>query len=803
MKSTTTTTSILDDMVYYTVKSMKTQLNKNGEEKKAFYPPNKWEELTKEMMNESYKDKYGLVKWVDKKHKVRCILTGKVNNITVYDFDNLETYERMTTEHPELEKCFKVKTRKGYHIYFNYNEKAKQTTNAFDEYEGIDIRNDGGMVFAPPTTYNLLDKTECKYELIGGELIDVPDYLIDNLKSVKAEKSRNEKQTKINIKEVLQDKIKYESTDKDFDKIKLGIENGLLNKKASVNDGTFGESYDDWRDVGLALYTSFDSKGYELFKMFSELNKKKYDEAYTKSTWKSFKPTDKSNKIGLGSLFFFMKEKDETLYNELFYKKKYKDETEREVDELCKSILKEPTDFLFAKLFVKLYGKFFKCEDIDKKKVWYFNENNIWIEEGTTPIRLKLSNEISKELKKRLEEVEKDYELEQDEKRKEQLKKLLIGYKANIVKLQNTCNKNNITREIMDEILDTKFSENMNKQYYLLPLKNKKVLDLRTMEVNERTIEHKFSYECNFDIVELKEEDKTYANEYYSSLFCDNETTKQAFLDLIKTALTGKPMRNINFFLGSGSNGKSLLFKVLKTGLTCAAMDTISKDVILKKKSNSHLNTELEKTEKCRVGIFSELSEDDKLNEKTIKEITGDDGIDLRAIQKTNRTIEPTSTLFIITNEMPDFKSEKAINKRLVMFPMNNVFQTNTKIKDELLGKLDILFTYLLQNGNIVDELTMSEEMVYLTKNTIDDNEKDYLKEFITERITILTEQAHHTKIKRDDFIQSYYEYCSRKQYYIKKLTVNKFSRIMNERFGITIDKNAKYELITWKIEEE
>jgi len=130
---------------------------------------------------------------------------------------------------------------------------------------------------------------------------------------------------------------------------------------------------------------------------------------------------------------------------------------------------------------------------------------------------------------------------------------------------------------------------------------------------------------------------------------------------------------------------------------------------------------------------------------------------------------------------------------------MNNVFPTNNTKKDEILSKLDVLFTYLLKNGKIVDELELSDEMKYLKEDVIENNEKDYLKEFIDERV--IREEGE--KIKRDEFICMYKEVCSRNKYRIKDFTNTKFSKDLKAKYGIECDTNKKYLNIRWKIESD
>jgi len=55
--------------------------------------------------------------------------------------------------HPELKEYKTIQTNKGFHIWFKFDPDFKTTTDGFSDYEGVDIRNQGGVVFCPPTTY--------------------------------------------------------------------------------------------------------------------------------------------------------------------------------------------------------------------------------------------------------------------------------------------------------------------------------------------------------------------------------------------------------------------------------------------------------------------------------------------------------------------------------------------------------------------------------------------------------------------------------------------------------------------------
>lgn len=78
-----------------------------------------------------------------------AITTGKESNLTVIDFDTKN--DDMLSELMAACPTYCVETKKGYHLYYQYQDDPilKQGTERFSH--GVDVRSDGGLVFAPPT----------------------------------------------------------------------------------------------------------------------------------------------------------------------------------------------------------------------------------------------------------------------------------------------------------------------------------------------------------------------------------------------------------------------------------------------------------------------------------------------------------------------------------------------------------------------------------------------------------------------------------------------------------------------------
>ena len=363
---------INDNFVCFTFSGISTFMNSKGEEKKKPMGMPKHAEINKD----------NFLEYCNSNHKAAAIITGKMSNITVIDFDDKECYETMATKYPDLKKYRTIKTNKGYHIYCKYDPNIISTTDALSTYPKVDIRNDGGIIFCSPTQYKLQDGSIVKYEDIGGEILPIPEIIMSDIKADKFIKKSSpshccdksdidgwdedgcwckncnfkfqpfhfDTQAKKNKKEVAK-KIKTEpqkNETEDLEYIANAIEKGHLDFKA------LSDSYDDWRNVGFIFKHTSDSKeSLELFHKFSAINESKYDKDYTDAFWKTIKQCDKPLTIG-------------TL------KKWIREQTTDE--EMIAN-----TDLEAAKLLFEEMKNTLKSYN---GRLFYFN-NNIWIHDAT------------------------------------------------------------------------------------------------------------------------------------------------------------------------------------------------------------------------------------------------------------------------------------------------------------------------------------------------------------------------------------------------------------------------------------
>lgn len=431
-------------------------------------------------------------------------------------------------------------------------------------------------------------------------------------------------------------------------------------------------------------------------------------------------------------------------------------------------------------------------------KIWYFFHNNCWNKDEDDMTRSIISDRAYSVFQKILEACQ---ELDGDEEMIEHNKKRMRAISELQIDLKKTNQKNNIYREMKECCLDVEFAKDFNIAKDVLPLKNGMLINLVDNTRRQRTILDKFDYECPVEFVE------NYKNgeDYIKSIFPNDMVTLQVFCDVIKTCMSGRQMRKVFICSGSGRNGKSLLFKKMSF-IFNKGMDTLSKSLFVETKSSSSLNTDFEKLDKIRIGFNGEIEDDDKLNQSTIKKISGGDSINLRTLHTKDYTIFPTANLFLNVNSLPNFSKEQALIDRLVNFPFNAVFPEDISYEEKVDGWLDEIFTYIMITGKLIDVIELSPAMVIQKQEHIEE-QADCLVDFIKDRIDVLEpSDLPYSKrgITNRDFYDTFIMWCHQHHYQghpsinliAKKMKILKFDK--KESCGKTYWLDIK-----WKIEND
>lgn len=119
-----------------------------------------------------------------------AIKTGKLNNITVVDFDDMVLYRQACELVPDLHRYYTVQTRRGMHVYFEYDETIKKKYKI----PKIDILTKGKLVIGADTLLHRYDGSKIMYTFMGGKIMKMPKVLKDwccNVSETKASQKKN------------------------------------------------------------------------------------------------------------------------------------------------------------------------------------------------------------------------------------------------------------------------------------------------------------------------------------------------------------------------------------------------------------------------------------------------------------------------------------------------------------------------------------------------------------------------------------------------------------------------------------
>jgi P4 family phage/plasmid primase-like protien len=735
--------------------------------------------IVKSITDEEYKNLYPTYS-IYLKHTEKFYVV----DVDVYGINSMDDFVEQTGITMFKNTAWTAGNTKGIHIliYVNNMIEYSQQQEVFKGFHGDFLRKNNLWEKRDRIVNNTTIET---FEWSDIEPLCLVDRMIGDIKIKKTTKKSEKKPVVVSDGETDTESVSTDATTAtstiiNVEEVCNNIR-GFVKEILDVNINYF-DGYNEWIKLGFVIFneTNGSEEGADLFVELSELcTASSTTKSAVYAQYHATQPNRKKDKkLMMGSLYSWLEQVNPN--SPLIKKSKNDDEFD---------FMEQTGDYDYAKYLNSKWGHNFKCISQTKTRYFYeFNKEHLWVQNPNgSCIREVISNEMYNDFKNQLKiKQEEASAFKKDDDRREYIERQIKKISETMVKLKKTNDKNNILREVCDIIEDNKFEDNINKQEYILPLKNKRVIDMNTLEIRERTINDKFTYECGADYIDLTEEQEQQAKDYFMSLFCNNEDTMKCVLNIIKSCFTGIPLRYLFVATGSGRNGKSLLFKLLKI-MFKGGMDVISKDVILEKKSNSNLNTEMEKLDKCRIGYVSELKETDKLNETNIKEITGGDEINLRTLQKTDSTLIATCCLWILTNQLPSFNVEPAIMDRLIIVPLNNKFPVDPTYEKKMIDMIDILFTYILKHGVIQYEFDLTEEMKQSKSDYEEDNKKDYLGDFIDDYIV-----ESNKAMKRDQFRELYNEFCKKKGYKIDKSTDASFVRKLQKDYKIEYDKNNK-----------
>lgn len=355
---------------------------------------------------------------------------------------------------------------------------------------------------------------------------------------------------------------------------------------------------------------------------------------------------------------------------------------------------------------------------------------------------------------------------------------------------------NLFTHKITDNTFIDKI--NMNNKF-LIPLTDCNY-NINTRRTEERKGEQYFTKCFNIDRETFKNSKDNKVNykivdDFFLSIANNNVEKKEYLQKIFGYCLTGDiNARNFFIFYGEGSNGKSACIDIFQTlmGQYCKTVEP-SNFVNRGNKAGGVASPEMIALDLgTRIGILSEITEEDELNETLLKKISGGDVITYRTLyQKEMKDFVSEAKCIILTNHKPKCTASQSMLDRIRYVDFNARFTSNpvgseikrnpeliTKLKKELLPDvlrwcLEGTQKYIIDGLIIPSSLQLENDSYGESQNSI----QKFLKENIIEGPSF--------NVLRSDLYDEYLSFC-RDEDIKKKVKKNDFNKKIILKYGET-----------------
>lgn len=534
---------------------------------------------------------------------------------------------------------------------------------------------------------NHFDISKCKEE----EYLKLKEGLIKKTKLKVANKSKCNSLSDIQNSNDLDNMIEMLFNDANTDYTIKEIHNYTM---ALPKEYWGSGSYDKWIRVCWALKNTNEKLVLTWLKFCSQIDDFDFANNDVLYTWEEGELND-SDGYTFKSIIYWCKTSNPDEYKNIYNKT---------VDYYIYYSFRNNTECDLANTLFQMYKSQYVCASIGNN-TWYEFKNNRWeINDRGSALRLKISTCMYKKYEEKLfsyqssalasqnnmilskENSENDDELKMNnmsnkvvgefkdnhnDSQKDFIKKR-NEMSATCKLLKKTTTKNNIMKECQELFWDKDFFNKLDKDPYLLGCTNC-VIDFKqrahragkhddyvskSTNLNYKPITYYKKHKSNI----IKE-----INDFMNQLFPDikdNETGKAdsslrtyMWEHMASTLLGTNENQTFNIYNGSGANGKSKLVELM--GIVLGEYKgTVPISLVTQKRSNiGGTSSEIYNLIGTRYAVMQEPSKNDSINEGIVKELTGGDPIQCRALFKDSVTFIPQFKLVVCTNCMFDVKS--------------------------------------------------------------------------------------------------------------------------------------------------
>ena len=370
--------------------------------------------------------------------------------------------------------------------------------------------------------------------------------------------------------------------------------------------------------------------------------------------WKKYFNTSKSG-VTRKSILYWAKQDSFEEYEKIL---------ETTIDFYIEETLESGTEFDIAQVVFQKYKDRYVCVSYDKKGVWYVFKSHRWEPDRGLSLRLAISKDIHNLYSIRRTNLENEYHhYEQGDDRADYIKKKMKFLSDIMLKLKRTNDKNNIMREAMELFYDKEFIKNMDTNKHLLCFNNG-VIDFKTKEFRDGYPQDYITKTTRINYIPFNTiNNENYPNvvnqihDFMNKLFPIPELNKYMWNHLASCLIGTNKNQTFNVYHGSGSNGKSMLTDLMTHTLGDYKGTVPITLVTEKRNAIGGTSSEIIQLKGIRYAVMQEPSKGVKLNEGIMKELTGGDPIQGRALYCESETFEPQFNLVVCTNNLFDIES--------------------------------------------------------------------------------------------------------------------------------------------------
>jgi len=468
------------------------------------------------------------------------------------------------------------------------------------------------------------------------------------------------------------------------------------------------------------------------------------------------------------------------------------------IDHYIEETIFEAGDWDYAMVLYHMFKDKYVCASITHKKWYVFNKHR-WEKDEGQRLRMAISRDLFQIYTDKQNQYLSEshlYEANSEEHEKIQRKVKKIAEIS--IKLKKTNDKNNIMREAMEIFFDKDFIKNMDANPYLLCFTNG-VFDFKTKEFRQGYPQDYVTKTTHIPYVKYNyEENRVVCDEiitFMEQLFPENELCRYMWDHLSSCLIGVKKEHAFNIYRGSGSNGKSILTDLMSQSLG-EYKGTVPITLVTEKRNAiGGTSSEVIQLKGVRYAVMQEPSKDAIINEGIMKELTGGDPIQARALYSDSEIFTPQLSLAVCTNSLFEVKSNDDGTWRrmkLVDFvskfisegethtdDTKYVFPKDKGLKEKLPQWAIIFMSMLIRRACETDGEVKDCNQVVAASNKYRQSQ-DCITGFIADKIVVNTKASVSKKILNDVFKEWFQvNYGNRKPPKLAELV-----EVMNKKYG-------------------